>query len=94
MGSRKYYNKIQRRPTFLFLLLFCLVLFSGQTVTADILYLRDGSVLSGDILEETEEDFLIDNSGLGQLYISRQDVIYRETPQIGTLSESFMIVGR
>jgi len=94
MGNRRHHNKIQHRPIPLFLLLFCLALFSGQTVIADIFYLRDGSVLNGDILEETTEDFLIDNSGLGQLYVLREDVIYRETPQIDTFSESFVIVGQ
>jgi len=92
MRNRKH-NKIQSRFIPLLLLLFSLALFSGQTVTADILYLRDGSVLSGDILEETTEDFLIDNPGLGQLYVLREDVIYRETPQADTLSESYIIVG-
>ncbi len=92
MENRKYYNKIQCRFVHLFLLLICLALFLGQTAAADILYLKDGSVLSGNILEETAEDFLIDNSGLGQLYVLREDVIYRETPQADTLSESFIIV--
>ena len=63
-------------------------------VAADTLYLKDGSVLSGDILEETAEDFLISNSKLGQLYVLREDIIYRETPQVNTLSESYTIVGR
>jgi hypothetical protein len=94
MRNRRHHNKIQHRPIPLFLLLFCLALLSGQNVIADILYLRDGSVLSGNILEETTEDFLIDNPGLGQLYVLRQDVIYRETPQADILSESFVIVGQ
>ncbi len=94
MENRTYCNKIQYKFVHLFLLLICFALFLGQTAAADILYLKDGSVLSGNILEETAEDFLIDNSGLGQLSVLRQDVIYRETPQADTLSESFVILGR
>ena len=70
----------------------CFELFLGQTVNADVLYLKDGSVLSGNILEETTEECLIDNSRLGQLYVLHEDIIYRETPQIDTLSESYTIV--
>ena len=94
MRNGKYHNKIQYRLIRLFLLSFCFALFSGQAVTADSLYLRDGSVLTGDILEETTEEYLIDNPGLGQLYVLRQDVIYRETPETDTFSESFVIVGQ
>ena len=93
MENSKYYNKIQY--TFVSLLLFsiCFGLFLSQTVTADIFYLKDGSVLTGNILEETTEDLLIDNLKLGQLYVLREDIICRETPQPDTLSESYTIVG-
>ncbi|MHC4396640.1 MAG: hypothetical protein ACYS1A_13385 [Planctomycetota bacterium] len=94
MENRKYYNKIQYRFISLLFLSICFELFLGQAVTADILYLKDGSVLSGNILEETKEDFLIHNLKLGQLYILREDIIHRETPQLDTLSESYTIVGR
>jgi hypothetical protein len=94
MRNLKHYIKIHCRFIPLLLLLFCFTLFLGRTVTADTLYLRDGSVLNGDILEEKTEDFLIDNPGLGQLYVLREDIIYRETPQADTLCESFMIVGQ
>jgi hypothetical protein len=94
MENKKYHNKIQCRVISLLFLAVCFELFSGQTVTADILYLKDGSVLSGNILEETTEDFLIDNPGLGQFYVLREDIIHRETPQIDTLSESYTIIGQ
>ena len=93
MRKKRYYNKIQYKFSTLFLLL-CFGLFFVQPVAADILYLKDGSVLSGNILEETAEDFLISNSKLGQLYVLREDIIYRETLQINTLSESYTIVGQ
>ena len=93
MIKKRYYNKIQYKYRTLFLLL-CFSLFFVQPVAADVLYLKDGSVLSGDILEETAEDFLISNSKLGQLYVLREDIIYRETLQINTLSESYTIVGQ
>jgi len=85
MGNKKYYNKTQYRFVFVLFLSICFELFLAQTVTADILYLKDGLVLSGNILEETTEDLLIDNSRLGQLYVLREDIIYRETPQVDTL---------
>jgi len=93
MRNKRYHNKIQYKYGTLFLLL-CFSLFFVQPVAADTLYLKDGSVLSGDILEETAEEFLISNSKLGQLYVLREDIIYRDTPQINTLSESYTIVGR
>jgi hypothetical protein len=94
MENKKYYNKIQYRFISLLLLSICFELVLGQTATADILYLKDGSVLSGNILEETIEELLIDNQRLGQLYVLREDIIYRETPQIDALSESYTIVGQ
>ncbi|MBN2456561.1 MAG: hypothetical protein JXB29_08535 [Sedimentisphaerales bacterium] len=93
MENKKLYNKT--RNIFISLsLLICLELFLGQIVTADTFYLKDRSVLSGSILEETAEDFLVDNLSLGQIYILREDIIYRETPQADTLSESYTILGR
>lgn len=94
MENKKYYNKIQYRFISLLSLSICFGLFLSQTVIADILYLKDGSVLSGNILEETTEDLLIDNLRLGQLYVLREDIIYREAPQNDTLSESYTIVGQ
>lgn len=94
MENKKYYNKIQYRFISLLFLSICFELFLGQAVTADTLYLKDGSVLTGDILEETTEVFLVDNPRLGQLYVLREDIIYRETPQVDTLSESYTIVGQ
>jgi hypothetical protein len=94
MENMKFYNRVQYKFARLFLLLICFALFLWQAAVADTLYLKDGSVLSGNILEETAEDFLIDNPGLGQLYVLRQDVIHRETPQVDTLSESFVILGQ
>ncbi len=93
MRKKRYYNKIQYKFGTLFLLL-CFGLFFVQPVAADILYLKDGSVLNGNILEETPEDFLIDNSRLGQLYVLHEDITYRETPQVDTFSESYTIVGQ
>lgn len=94
MENKKYYNKIQHRFIYLLSLSICFGLLLSQTVIAEILYLKDGSVLSGNILEETTEDLLIDNLRLGQLYVLREDIVYRETPQNDTLSESYTIVGQ
>ena len=91
MRKKGYYNTIQHKFVILFLS-FCFGLIFAETVTADIFYLDDGSVLTGDILEETTEHFLIDNSRLGQLYVLHEDIIHTETPQIDTLSESYTIV--
>jgi len=92
MKNKKYYNKTQYRFIVLLFLSICFGLFLVQTVVADILYLKDGSVLSGNILEETTDDLLIDNLRLGQLYVLREDIIHRETPSLNTLTESYTIV--
>jgi len=94
MENMKCYDKIQYRFTSLLFLSIVFELLLAQTVAADTLYLKDGSVLSGNILEETAEDLLIDNLRLGQLYVLCEDIIYKETPQVETLSESYTIVGQ
>ncbi len=92
MENRKHYNKIRHSPVSLLLLSICLELFLSQGIIADTFYLKGGSVVTGTILEEAQEDFLIENTRLGQLYVLWDDVIYRETPQIDTLSESYTIL--
>ena len=94
MKNSKYYNETQYRFLSLLFLSICFGLLLSQAVPADTLYLKDGSVLSGDILEEATEDLLIDNLRLGQLYVLREDIIYREMPQADTFSESYTIVGQ
>ncbi len=92
MKIKKLKNKIQHSPATLLFLSISLQLFLAQGAIADIFYLKGGSVLTGNILEEAQEDFLIDNPRLGQLYILWEDVIYRETPQADILSESYTIL--
>ncbi|MHC4213538.1 MAG: hypothetical protein ACYSWP_09225 [Planctomycetota bacterium] len=92
MKNKKLYNKIRQKQLILLFLSICLELFLAQGVTADTFYLKGGSVITGTILEETHEDFLIENTRLGQLYILWDDVIYREIPQADILSESYTIL--
>ncbi|MHC4456068.1 MAG: hypothetical protein ACYS0I_03080 [Planctomycetota bacterium] len=94
MENKRYYSKTQYGFVSLLFLSICFELFLGQAVTADTFHLKDGSVLSGDILDETPEDLLIDNLMFGQLYILREDIIYRQTPQPDTLTESYTITAQ
>ena len=92
MKNRKPYNKIGHSFASLLFLSISFELLLAQCVIGDVFYLKGGSVVTGNILEETKDDFLIENPRLGKLYLLWDDVIYRDTPQIDTLCESYTIL--
>ncbi|NQV36363.1 MAG: hypothetical protein HQ515_26960 [Phycisphaeraceae bacterium] len=54
---------------------FCL----SVAVQADTLYLDDGSVLTGLVIQETANDCVIANARYGDLLVSRSHILYQET---------------
>ena len=70
-----------------------LVLVAGLSFTgrAETLYLTDGSVLTGVVLDETLEDLVLSNLGYGELLILKSNVIYRDSYEDGVQTESFAV---
>ncbi len=71
----------------LFILVICLAL-SGR---AEILYLKDGSVITGTVLDETSRDLVIANDDYGELVILLAHVIYRDAQEENVRTESFAL---
>ena len=60
-------------------------------VQAETIYLKDGTVLNGTVLDETAEDLVIANEAYGELVILRDHVIYRDAYQESLQTESFVV---
>lgn len=67
------------------------VMVGGTLVQSESLYLTDGSVLTGVVLDETAEDLVIANEVYGELVILKSHVIYRDSYSGGGQTESFAV---
>lgn len=61
------------------------------TSQAGTIFLKDGSVLTGVILDETERDLVLANDHYGELIILKAKVIYRDSYEEGMQTESFAV---
>ena len=66
---------------------FCL----SMAVQADTLYLDDGSVLTGLVIQETADDCVIANARYGDLLVLKSNILYRETGAPVDTLETFTI---
>ncbi|MBN1865655.1 hypothetical protein JW916_00030 [Candidatus Sumerlaeota bacterium] len=68
--------------------------YAQKPAKADTLYLRDGSVLTGLVLEDTQGDYYIYNAKCGKLAVKKNDVLYAMAPDMGphSMSESYIVI--
>lgn len=67
------------------------IIVTGLVLTgqAETLYLQDGSVLTGTVLNERTKDLVISNDNYGELVILKANIIYRDALKGGVQTESF-----
>jgi hypothetical protein len=73
------------------LMAFGLVFGINLTVSGDTLYLDDGSVLTGMVIQETADDYLITNPRYGDLLVLKSHILYQESGTLVDRMETFTI---
>jgi hypothetical protein len=61
------------------------------TLSADTLYLRDGSVLTGTPTRETETAYVLAGASYGEIQVPKAEVLYLETESPGIRTEIFTL---
>lgn len=73
-------------------MIFLVVMFArSATLSADILYLRDGSVLTGTLAKETEETYVLSSASCGEVQVPRSEVLYLDADPPGVRTETFVL---
>lgn len=89
----KYRQTTQTKPLHLLLFWLALLVPAGMCakVWAETVYLRDGSVLTGTIISETEEACVIANEHYGEVSFQKGEIVYQEKDPHEVRTESFVI---
>jgi hypothetical protein len=69
----------------------CIVLSVSLVASGDTLYLDDGSVLTGLVIQDTPNDCVIANARYGDLLVSKSHILYQETGAAVDTLETFTI---
>ncbi len=75
------------QPSMALGMLFCISL----TVSGDTLYLDDGSVLTGLVIQDTAQDCVIANKRYGNLLVEKSHILYQEIDTLVDTLETFTI---